>query len=93
MLQAAQCAADEIAAIPSRAKPLAAPAAATAAAVVSVDSDVDWSKFTVVSETVAYRRFLQVRNRFNLRPNTQLHLRFKTQLSLHFHDHTSSDAR
>jgi hypothetical protein len=57
--QAAQRAVDDITAIPSRIKP---PAAASAEAQeVSLESDVDWSKFTVESEKIAYRRFLQVR--------------------------------
>jgi hypothetical protein len=56
--QAAQLAANDIAAIPSRIKP--PPLDAAAAPDVSLQSDVDWSKFTVTSERIAYRRFLQV---------------------------------
>jgi hypothetical protein len=60
LAQAAQRAADDIAAISTRARPPVADAIA-AAADVSLDSDVDWSKFAVLKESVAYSRYLQVR--------------------------------
>ena len=60
LAQAAQRAADDIAAISTRVRPPVADAIA-AAADVSLDSDVDWSKFAVLKENVAYSRYLQVR--------------------------------
>ncbi len=64
-MQAAQRAADDIAAIPTRFRPPVADAAAVAAD-VSLKSDVDWSKFTVLKESVAHSRYLQVRPELNL---------------------------
>lgn len=70
-LQAAQLAANDIAAIPSRIKP--PPLDAAAAPDVSLQSDVDWSKFTVTSERIAYRRFLQVNSRAIRYPDGKTH--------------------
>jgi hypothetical protein len=68
-MQAAQRAADDIAAIPTRfRRPLADTDAV--APDVSLKSDVDWSKFTVLKESVAYSRYLQVRSELN--PNRNL---------------------
>lgn len=56
--QAAQRAADDIAAIPSRTRPPTAPP--LPATHVPIDTDVNWSKFAVLEESVVHRRYLQV---------------------------------